>query len=163
MPMPFQGTFWQALALECEGSGQLERFFDRFLTPGVRLFRSILDNPCLLYTSTVGKNEHLFISSSFYELDDATQTEVHSRDMNLYACLLYTSAHRPVDVLQRHLLRRHNHHSGQIVFVADVGIFDILVAFRFLLLIGQIMQQIFGDGPQPTLAHHDGTLPIRTT
>ena len=45
MPMPFQGTFWQALALECEGSGQLERFFDRFLTPGVRLFRSILDNP----------------------------------------------------------------------------------------------------------------------
>lgn len=34
---------------------------------------------------TVGKNEHLFISSSFYELDDATQTEVPSRDMNLYA------------------------------------------------------------------------------
>lgn len=34
---------------------------------------------------TVGKNGHLFISSSFYELDDATQTEVPSRDMNLYA------------------------------------------------------------------------------
>lgn len=45
MPMAFQGSFWQALALECEGNGQLERFFDRFLTPGVRLFRSISDSP----------------------------------------------------------------------------------------------------------------------
>ena len=59
-------------------------------------------------------------------------------------------AHRPVAVIQRHLFGRHDHHSGQIVLIADIGIFDILVAFRFLLLIGQIVQQVFSDGG----AHH---------
>ncbi len=91
IPSQYQSSFYQALALEFSGDGQLDAFFSKYLTVGERMFNAINDAPGV--SSSVYFADIAFTSNPWVK----NQPNVHLvKNDNIERIDLY-ALHNPID------------------------------------------------------------------